>query len=91
MAELPLDDVLDTGGSWPAPIAEYWPGGASPSLCDAGAQIILFCVTGYWLGLWRFASGGSATCASSIVGTLYWVSGYRAETEDNKLYAFGLG
>ncbi|MBO0805766.1 MAG: PQQ-binding-like beta-propeller repeat protein [Nocardiopsaceae bacterium] len=42
--------------------------------------------------LWRFASGGSVISAPSVVGsTLFWGSGYWVGTENNKLYAFGLG
>ena len=41
--------------------------------------------------LWSFASGGSVIDAPSIVdGFLYWGSGYRIGTNNNKLYAFAI-
>jgi polyvinyl alcohol dehydrogenase (cytochrome) len=48
--------------------------------------------------LWSFASGGSVTGGAAIVrGSVYWGSGYcgtlcfTAPTNNNKVYAFGLG
>lgn len=42
--------------------------------------------------LWKFASGGSVVSAPAVVGgLLLWGSGYWVGTENNKLYAFGLG
>ena len=42
--------------------------------------------------LWKFASGGSVISAPAVVGGLVlWGSGYWVGTENNKLYAFGLG
>lgn len=39
--------------------------------------------------LWTFASGGTVIGAPAIVnGVLYWGSGYRSGTSNNKLYAF---
>jgi polyvinyl alcohol dehydrogenase (cytochrome) len=39
--------------------------------------------------LWTFTSGGSVIGAPAIVsGVLYWGSGYRSGTSNNKLYAF---
>jgi polyvinyl alcohol dehydrogenase (cytochrome) len=39
--------------------------------------------------LWSFASGGSVVDGPSIVGGfVYWGSGYRIGTDNNKLYAF---
>lgn len=39
--------------------------------------------------LWSYASGGSVIDGPSIVnGSVYWGSGYRIGTNDNKLYAF---
>ena len=47
---------------------------------------------------WSFASGGSVTGGAAIVdGSVYWGSGYcgtecfTAPTNNDKLYAFGLG
>lgn len=41
--------------------------------------------------LWSFASGGSVIDGPSIVdGVVYWGSGYRIGTHNNKLYAFAL-
>lgn len=41
--------------------------------------------------LWDFASGGSCLSGAAISdGMLYWGSGYRSGTPNNKLYAFGL-
>jgi polyvinyl alcohol dehydrogenase (cytochrome) len=41
--------------------------------------------------LWSFASGGSVIDGPSIVGGfVYWGSGYRIGTNNNKLYAFTL-
>jgi polyvinyl alcohol dehydrogenase (cytochrome) len=41
--------------------------------------------------LWSFASGGSVIDAPSIVdGFVYWGSGYRIGTNNNKLYAFAI-
>jgi polyvinyl alcohol dehydrogenase (cytochrome) len=41
--------------------------------------------------LWSFASGGSVIDGPSIVrGFVYWGSGYRIGTNNNKLYAFTL-
>lgn len=42
--------------------------------------------------LWKFASGGSVVDAPAVLnGLLLWGSGYHVGTENNKLYAFGLG
>ena len=48
--------------------------------------------------LWSFASGGSVTGGAAIVGgSVYWGSGYcgtecfTAPTNNNKVFAFGLG
>ncbi len=39
--------------------------------------------------LWKYASGGSAIDGPAIVnGVVYWGSGYRIGTHNNKLYAF---
>jgi len=41
--------------------------------------------------LWKFPSGGSVVDGPAIVnGTVYWGSGYRIGTHNNKLYAFTL-
>jgi polyvinyl alcohol dehydrogenase (cytochrome) len=41
--------------------------------------------------LWSFASGGSVIDAPSIAdGFVYWGSGYRIGTNNNKLYAFAI-
>jgi polyvinyl alcohol dehydrogenase (cytochrome) len=41
--------------------------------------------------LWSFASGGSVIDGPSIVdGFVYWGSGYRIGTNNNKLYAFAI-
>lgn len=41
--------------------------------------------------LWHYASGGSVVDGPSIVdGVVYWGSGYRIGTHNNKLYAFSI-
>jgi polyvinyl alcohol dehydrogenase (cytochrome) len=41
--------------------------------------------------LWNFASGGSVADGPSVVdGAVYWGSGYKIGTANNKVYAFTL-